>query len=209
MTFVVGVGNQKGGVGKTTLSVNICGHYAAQGKKVLLVDSDVQGSALDWQKVREDEPLFNVVGIPNDSLHREIKTLGAGYDVVVIDSPPHSAQILRSVIMASDRMLVPVTPSAMDVWASAEVVKLIQEAKVFKEDVVASFVINRKIVNTTIGDEVRTALEQFELPLLNTSVGQRVVFAESMSAGYLVSEFDKGSAAHKEIAELVKEIENG
>lgn len=209
MAFVVGIGNQKGGVGKTTLSVNICGQFAQQGKKVLLVDSDVQGSALDWQKVRQEEPLFNVVGIPNDVLHREIKSLATGYDVVVIDSPPHSAEILRSVIMASDILLIPVTPSAMDVWASADVVKLIKEARVFKEDVQASFVINRKIVNTTIGDEVRSALLDFDLPLLETTIGQRVVFAESMSSGYLVSEFDKGSAGHKEMEALVKELENG
>jgi chromosome partitioning protein len=64
--------NQKGGVGKTTLSVNVSTALSRLGRRVMLVDADPQGSVLDWSASREDEPLFPVVGLPTKTLHRDI-----------------------------------------------------------------------------------------------------------------------------------------
>ena len=131
--MVIGVLNQKGGVGKTTLSVNIAAALARTGKRVLLIDADPQGSALDWAAAREEEPLFAVVGLPKPSIHKELTVVGEGYDHIVIDGPPRVTDLARSAIMASDIVLIPVQPSPYDIWAADEVVKLIQEASVFKE----------------------------------------------------------------------------
>jgi len=93
MSKIISVVNQKGGVGKTTLAVNLAGNLAKMKKRVLLLDTDQQGTALDWQAVREQEPLFTVAGLPRETVHKEIKNLSQGYDFVVLDSPPHSAAL--------------------------------------------------------------------------------------------------------------------
>lgn len=208
MAFVIGVGNQKGGVGKTTLAVNIAGELSKKSKntRVLFIDADSQGTALSWQAVRQEDPIFNVVGIPRDTIHKEIKTLSKSYDYVLIDSPPHSASILRSLLMASNFFLIPITPSAMDVWSSKEVVGLFSEAQVFNEDLKAAFVISRKITNTTIGKEIDSAIGKYKLPILKTKIHQRVIYAESMSFGNLVFEYEPKGKAEAEIIKLTKEI---
>lgn len=198
--------NQKGGVGKTTLAVHIATGIAERDFKCLLIDADKQGSALAWSATREEAPAFPVVGIPTANIHREVEKLGKGYDHVIIDSPPHANEVARSVIMASDVIVIPVQPSPYDVWATEDTVKLIKEAIPFKEKLISAFVINRKIVNTAIGRDVVSELEQFEIPVLSSQICQRVVFAESAGAGKTVLETEPGSIAAQEIQALVTEI---
>ena len=78
--MIFGVLNQKGGVGKTTLSVNLAACLARTGARVLLIDADPQGSALDWAAARQGTALFSVVGFPRPTIHKEIAQLGQGYD---------------------------------------------------------------------------------------------------------------------------------
>jgi chromosome partitioning protein len=78
---VIGLLNQKGGVDKTTLALALDECFAQMGYRVLLVDVDPQGSALDWAAARQDDPLFSVVGLPRSSVHKEIASIGAGYDI--------------------------------------------------------------------------------------------------------------------------------
>jgi len=204
---IIGVLNQKGGVGKTTLSVNIAAALARTGKRVLLIDADPQGSALDWAAAREGDPLFAVVGLPKPSIHKELALVGEGYDVVVIDGPPRVTDLARSAIMASDVVLIPVQPSPYDIWAADEVVKLIQEASVFKENLKSVFVINRKIANTAIGRDVREALEAYDLPTLEASIVQRVAFAEAAAVGKAIYEQDRDGVASQEIEAVVNELQ--
>jgi len=205
--MIIGVLNQKGGVGKTTLSVNIAGALARHGKRVLLIDADPQGSSLDWAAAREGEPLFAVVGLPKPSIHKELPLIGEGYDHIVIDGPPRVTDLARSAIMASDVVLIPVQPSPYDIWAADEVVKLIQEASVFKENIKSVFVINRRIANTAIGRDVREALEAYGLPTLDASIVQRVVFAEAAAVGKAVYEQDRDGIASQEIEQVVAELQ--
>lgn len=204
--MIIAVLNQKGGVGKTTLSVHLAAAFAERGKRVLLVDADPQGSALDWSANRQGAPLFPVVGIPKKSLHRELPPVAANYDMVVIDGPPRVYEVARSAIMASDLVMIPVQPSPYDVWAAKEIVDLLEEAAAFKEKLKSVFVINRKIVNTAIGRDVTQALAGFHLPVLKTKISQRVNFAESAAQGQTVLETDPNSLASKEIKALIKEI---
>lgn len=205
--MIIGVLNQKGGVGKTTLAVNIAAALARTGKRVLLIDADPQGSALDWAAAREGDPLFAVVGLPKPSIHKELALVGEGYDVVVIDGPPRVTDLARSAIMASDVVLIPVQPSPYDIWAADEVVKLIQEASVFKENLKSVFVINRKIANTAIGRDVREALEAYDLPTLEASIVQRVAFAEAAAVGKAIYEQDRDGVASQEIEAVVSELQ--
>jgi chromosome partitioning protein len=204
--MIFGVLNQKGGVGKTTLSVNLAAALSRSGARVLLIDADPQGSALDWAAARQDEPLFSVVGLPRATLHKEMATIGYGYDHVIIDGPPRVTDLARSAIMASDVVVIPVQPSPYDVWAAEEVVKLIDEARVYKENLKSCFVVNRKIANTAIGRDVREALSAYPVHVLNASVTQRVVFAEAAAQGKAVFEIESDGQAAKEMDAVLMEL---
>ena len=205
--MIISILNQKGGVGKTTLAVHIAMGLAQKGRRILLVDADVQGSALDWAAIRTVDALFPVVGLPKPTLHRELPKLAADYNAVVIDGPPRVNDVARSAILASDLVLIPVQPSPYDVWAAKEIVDLLSEASTFKEDVKRAFVINRKIVNTAIGRDVQEALSEYRLPVMHSQICQRVSFAESAASGQTVMETAPDSIASQEILALVQEIE--
>ena len=208
--MIIAFANQKGGVGKTTLSVHVAAELARRGQRVKLIDMDPQHSALDWAEARDGaelEPLFEIEGFPKPTIHKHIGAKVAGFDSVIIDVPPQVLALARSAMLASDLVLIPVQPSPYDVWAARETVTLLQEAIVFKELLKYAFTINRQIVNTAIGREVRSALAEYEnIPALQTTICQRVVFAESAISGQVAQEIAPESAAAHEIKNLVDEI---
>jgi len=203
---IIGVLNQKGGCGKTTIAVNLAAVFARAGNRVLLVDADPQGSALAWSAARERDPIFPVVGMAKPTLHRDLPDIAANYDVVIIDGAPRMDGLARAAILASDLIVIPVQPSPYDVWAAADVVRLIDEARQFKENLKAVFVINRKIVNTAIGRDVAGALAEFGLPVSEFALCQRVVYAESAGSGLSVIESEPNSEASRELARFAETI---
>jgi len=204
--MIIAILNQKGGVGKTTLSVNLGSALALGGKRTLLIDADPQGSALDWQAARQGETLFPVVGMAKPTLHKDVPGLAAGYEHVVIDGPPRANDLAKSAIMAADLVVIPVQPSPYDVWAAEEIIKLIGEVALFKENLKSVFAINRKIGNTAIGRDVADALKGYPFPLAATTISQRVVFAESAATGLSVLEVEPKGLAAKEIRSLIREL---
>lgn len=205
--MIVGVLSQKGGVGKTTLSLNLASHWHAEGRRVLVVDADPQGSALAWSSARAAPPIFPVVGMAKPSLHRDLPAIAADYDMTVIDGAPRVNDLGRAAILASDLVLIPVQPSPFDVWAADDTVQLIQEAQQFKDNLKAAFAINRKIVNTAIGRDVASAFADAPFPVLGPTVSQRVLFAESVGQGLTVREIAPNSDAAREIAAMADAIE--
>lgn len=205
--MIIGVLNRKGGVGKTTIAINVAATLAVAGLRVLLVDADPQASALSWSNLRERDPLFAVVGMARPTLHREIPAIAAKFDLVIIDGGPGINDLGRAAILASDLVLVPVQPSPYDVWAAAETVQQIREARQFKPGLKAGFVINRKVANSTIARQAMLTLAQFEdLPALAAALNQRVIYAESAAHGLAVIEVAPYGEAAREMGNLVQQI---
>lgn len=203
--MIIALCSQKGGAGKTTLSIHLAQEMAQSGRRVLLVDADPQSSASNWAAARDEKPLFPVIGIARDTLHRDLPELARDYEHVVIDSPPRVSALARAAILAADLVIIPVQPSSYDIWAASETVGLMQEAQQFKPDIKACFLINRAIPKTVIARDVQDALAEYPFPVLPDAISQRVSFSEA-SAGYAVQEMDPKGAAARDIHRASKAI---
>ena len=201
--------NQKGGVGKTTLS--LCTAFELSKKsKVLLIDADPQGSIIAWSDVRE-EPLpknLSTASMAKKTIHRDLKNLKRGYNYVIIDTPPRLTDITRSAIMASGIVVVPCTPSPYDVWATKETLDLIREAQIYHKKLRTVFAVNRKILNTVLSREVKDAIRSLgdDFMVLKSELTHRMIFAEAGNIGKVAQEIDKEGKASKEIQNFVKEL---
>src|SRR5215475_847925 len=109
-SMIIAFVNQKGGVGKTTLALHVAGAWAARGRRIVVIDADPQGSALDWseQRAKEGLPrLFGVLGLARDTLHQEAPELARDARHLIIDGPPRIAGLMRSALLAADVVLIP------------------------------------------------------------------------------------------------------
>ena len=204
--MIFSVINQKGGVGKTTLSIHIADGLAKRGRKVALIDADAQNSTLLWSASRSGDTLFPVMGMPKETLYQEIQGLRESFDDIVIDGPPRVATILKAAIAAADLVLVPVKPSSLDVWAATDVVKLIEEVRTFRPDLRAAFVINERRPNTRLARDVEAALTGIGLDVCQTSIHTRAAYPVAIGKGLSVFDTEPKGKAAIEMEKLITEI---
>ena len=203
---VIAVLNQKGGSGKTTIATHLARALQIKGFEVLLIDSDPQGSARDWAAVKEDHPL-TVVGIDRPTIDRDLKKVASEFDYVVIDGAPQAADLAVSAIKAANFVLIPVQPSPYDIWATSDLVDLVkQRIEITDGELQAAFVVSRAIKGTRLGGEVDEVLSEYELPVLDARITQRVSYPSTAAAGTTVMDSDSDKVAAEEIQGLTIEL---
>lgn len=206
--MIISILNQKGGSGKTTLAVNLTRYFTKHThRRVLLVDSDPQGSARTWHE-KSDGNLLRMVALDRPNiLKKGIHDIREDYNFIIIDGVPQISAMTCAAIQCSDLVLIPVQPSYYDIWATADTVQLVKEyQESFRENLKAFFVISRKIVNTNIGKEVAGELEKYGIPIFRSGTCQRVVYSDSTGDGLTVLE-TQAKEAINEIEGIAKEIE--
>jgi chromosome partitioning protein len=203
--MVISLVNQKGGVGKTTIAINISSAISKKKRKTLLIDADPQGSVLQWQSTAENQS-FAVLHHPHPLNDGAIKSLSKGFDHVVIDAPPAIGDLISSILGVSDLAVVPVGPSPLDLWSSKETLSLIQHARKRNRKLKAQLLICRRIARTRVGREAREAVQTYGLDVFETEIGQRVAYIEAMTSGLSVLDYAPHSEAAAEIAGLCEEI---
>ena len=204
---IISVLNPKGGSGKTTLATNLARSFHERGKSILLVDSDPQGSARDWQAANEENPLA-IIALDRAQNLKKLDTIAKPYDFVVIDGAAKLEDVLAATIKASDVVIIPVQPSPYDLWAASDLISFVKARQEITDGKPkAAFVITRAISGTTLGADVKTTLAENELPVFDTHVTQRQTYPQTASEGLTV--FDgKNSDAIKEIQGITDEIMN-
>ncbi len=206
MSKIIAVLNQKGGAGKTTLSTNLARALQLAGDKVLLVDSDPQGSARDWNATGNGE-LLPVVGLDRSTLAKDIQAIQDNQDWLIIDGAPQIAELAVAAIKCADMILIPVQPSPYDVWACEDLVEIIKtRQEVTNGKPKAAFVISRVIKNTQLSKEIGEALEGYDLPVFKHFTSQRVIYPKSAATGSTVLDADASGEAAAEIRAIAQEL---
>ncbi|MGF7072328.1 AAA family ATPase [Mucilaginibacter sp. 3215] len=195
MAKIITIAHQKGGVGKSTLAINLALCFQDQ-LSVALVDTDLQGSLYHS---RDDFPDLAIKGVANLT---DIQKLA--YDLIIVDTPPYLSSTLPELFLHSDFILVPTKAGFFDVMAIRSTVALINEAIASAPEVRAGVVLNMVKPRSGLTNEVRGLLQSLDVHLLETVIHDRVSIARSsMTAGVLNSGDQK---AKDELTSLAEEI---
>jgi chromosome partitioning protein len=188
-------GGIKGGVGKTTLAVNMAIIRASQTKDILLVDADEQGSASDFTAVRNETYAdkgganYTCIKLHGATVRTEVLRLAGKYDDVVIDVGGRDTAGQRAALSIADMYVVPFLPGSFDVWTLDNVSTLIQEALSFNQNLQARCLVNR--ADSKGSDNAQAAAIAQEIPnleLIPVVIGNRKAFRSAASQGLAVTE---------------------
>ncbi len=202
---------QKGGTGKSTVAIAVAAELVARGRKVLVVDADPQGSARTWADVAAEagHPSPAVVAMgANMHLPGQLDAVAEPFDVVIVDTPPRHGDIMRAALMVADLAVLPCGPSALDAWALAESLEVLEEARTLRPELKACVLLTRKVARTAIGASAREVLADSGLPVLATELHYRVAYQEAPAAGLGIVQYAPGTAAAGEVTALVDELED-
>ena len=209
--FVIAIAGQKGGAGKTTLAVAIAEAMRLQGKRVVLIDTDPQGSARYWRDLAEEQghtASIPVVGSSGVSLFSTIRSLEPAADAIVIDTPPRMAAEARAAMAAASVVLTPVAMGGSDVWALEQTAATLAEVKAVRTDggprVLA--VLNRIDPRTAFARTLPEAVKGQGFDVAHTVITNRVAWAEAMAVGQSVATYAANSPAGDELRALLAEV---
>ncbi|MBF0518519.1 MAG: AAA family ATPase [Nitrospirae bacterium] len=202
---IISIVNQKGGCGKTTIALNIAINIAFENKKVILFDTDPQRSATDTMSSRSDT-IIDIQFVSTD-VHSKVLNFSS-YHYGVIDTPPHNDKTIRSAIICSDIIIIPIQDSPLDIRSASTSVDLINSARQHNHNIKAYFLLNRIQSNTILSKELDKHLRKLYkgISVLKSEVHNRVVYKQSLIYGQAVTEYEKLGPASNEINNLTKEI---
>ena len=205
--MIISVLNIKGGVGKTTVATNLAVGIAKTGKSVLVIDTDTQGSAVAWRGERDDSRAeVTVISLSSAAaLRKQIIGFRDAFDCVIIDGSPHVDALAAVSIAASNLVILPVGPSPLDIWATSKMVTQIEDAQIINPDIKASFVINKFSKVTLLSKETKEVLEEFSIPVFDTTLGSRVAYADTITQGLSALEWSDRKA-REEVKSFVNEV---
>ena len=205
MSKIISIAQQKGGSGKTTVTANLATYMSSLAYKVLLVDTDPQGSLSMWFNIRENNIADNIIDLmkcdSKSDIKDKINALKTEYDFILIDTAPHASEDSRHIITSSDYVIIPTQLSPPDIWASQPILDIART-----ENINHILVLNRVPAQGKISSELHNSLLANEIPLAKTTVGNRNSFATSFLYGQGVIESEPRSRAAEEIKKLSNEI---
>lgn len=212
--MILTVGNTKGGVGKTTIALNIAIARAMSGRDVWLVDGDCQGTAQTAISIRTEAGHVPTIACTNytdgPTLRAQVQEQAAQFDDVVIDAGGRDSTALRAALVLSDVFLVPFQPRSYDVWALSDIAALIDEARSVRDGNLRCFAVLNCADPGISADNAEAAaavadISQFEY--LPTPIRRRKAFSNAAGAGQSVLEIrPKDTKASAEINALVREL---
>lgn len=195
MAKIITLAHQKGGVGKSTLALNLTLAFKDQ-LRVALIDADLQGSIYH---IRQDFPEVNIL---SPDLLRDLRSLE--YDLIIVDTPPYLSNRLGELFDRSDFVLIPTKAGFFDVMAIRATLALVRLAQSRNKALKAGIVLNMIKPRSGITQEVRELLITLGAPLLDSKIYDRVSFARSsMTAGVLQGPDQKAIAEMTGLAEEI------
>src|SRR5262245_27185132 len=202
--MILVVGHVKGGVGKTTLALNLAIVRAADGRDVLLVDGDEQGTALlftDLRTTAVGTPGYTAVRLQGPALRTQVRQLAPKYDDLVIDVGGRDTGSLRAALTVAQTLLIPVQPRSFDIWAVDQMMALVTEARAVNPEVRALTVLNAADAQGRDNQDAIAALRDIAgLVILPLTIGRRKAFPNAAAQGRAVTEATPRDA--KAVAEL-------
>lgn len=205
---VITIAQQKGGSGKTTLAAHLAVAAAAgdDGRRVAILDIDPQGSLGRWYITRQERHGDRVVplGFRTASAwgaRYEARTLAADHDLVIIDTPPKMGIDGRPAVDAADLVVVPVTPSPVDLWATEPTVELAQG-----EGKPCLLVMNRVSGRARLTARMAEEIAALSLPVAEATIAARVGFAAAMGEGLTAPETARSAKAAAEVEAVFAEV---
>jgi chromosome partitioning protein len=204
MAFVIAVAQRKGGAGKSTLAANLAAAFAGAGERVALLDTDPQQTLRHWHEARQGSAKANRLDFETPSGWRvpgATDKFRRSHDIILLDTAPHDDTDARIAIRAADLVLVPLQPSAADLWAMGATLDL---AKAEKRR--AALTLNRVPAQGKVAEEVAQALRAQGLTLVDAPLGNRTGFATAFASGLGVTEAAPRSLAADEVRALAAAV---
>lgn len=207
MPIVITLAHQKGGVGKSTLSLNLYGYFSQAGHKCVLVDIDPQGSITALLQVFDESGSIELIERKSFKDYAELESRVEGFDIVLIDTPPYLSKELYECLAISHLVLIPCKASPFDALAVVQTLELISEEQKRNEVLTPAIVLTMTIANTALPQQIRESLERHGVPILKTEIRNRIAYARSLLfSGSFVNE--ETGKAKEEISSLANEIIN-
>jgi chromosome partitioning protein len=178
MPLIISVAHQKGGVGKSTLALNLTSFFKRNGAESAVVDADAQGSISNLiSSFGTDNAYGSVNLIPRNSFKSftELTKMNQ-YQVLLIDTPPYLSSNLNEIFQISDFVLVPTKPAVFDMFAIEGTIELINEAKKTKPELKTGVVINMSATGAKHVEEIRNYMKNKGINVMNTEIAKRIEF---------------------------------